>query len=255
MEDPKKTEIAKKRWAAAVFVITLVVAFSFYSSFYSASSSEENLTKAIEKYTGDSNVTLLATEKEDNHLIALYTTEKPYYKGMVLFKRGWNGLWAPIEYNKATDISITTLWGPFATHYRHIICGVNCDPRIVSYEYICDYLDAVHYEYDETGKAFPVHSYGGNTSTYSGNVTESNFIHIYKDDKIGSHSAELKIYDSAGNNIEPELTEEMKENGIEKESGMKITETGKTHFATWFILLVGFTASWNLMIPRNKKKQ
>jgi hypothetical protein len=254
MAEQQKLKIPNKKSAFIVLIITLVIAFAFYSSFYSISSSEEDLTKAIEKYTGDNNVTLLATEEEDRHLIALYTTEKPHYKGMVLFKRGWNGLWAPVEYNKATDISITTLWGPFATYYRHVITGANCDPRIVSYEYVCDYLDAVHYEYDETGKAFPVHSYGGNTSAYSGNVTESNFIHIYKDDRIGSHSAGLKIYDSAGNNIEPELTEEMKESGIEKERSMKITETGKIHFVTQLILLVGFTVAWNLMIPRNKKK-
>jgi len=187
-----------------IFLIALIAAFAFYSTFYSMPLSENNLTNAIEKYTKDSNVTLLATEREGNHIIALYTTEEPYYSGIVVFRRGWNGLWAPVEYSKGTDICMTTFWSPFAGNQRHVIGGIDCDPRIVSYEVISEYPDVENYETS------------GNTEIFRGNVSEPNFIHIYESGRY-SHMPYFKIYDSAGNNIEPELAEAMRNDGIEKE--------------------------------------
>jgi len=253
MAEPQKIKTKKKRSALTVLIITLVVAFVFHSFFYSTSLSEESLTKSIEKYTEDNDVTLLETEREGNHFIALYTTEKPYYKGLVVFERGWNGLWAPVEYNKGTDICITLFVGPFVSDNRHVIGGVNCDSLIGSYEYTCYYSDVESYKYDETGKAIPVSSYGGNTSVYSNAVTKSNFIHIYNDEKKSSYSADLKIYDSAGNSIESELTEAMKTNGIEEESEMKITGTGDIKFFTLLIILIGFLTVWNSSKARRQK--
>ena len=238
----------EKKTALYVFVMTLVIAVAFHSVFYSTFNSEAGLTKSIEKYTGDRNVTVLKTEMEDGHIIALYTTEKSYYKGIVAFERGWNGLWSPTEYYTRTDICISSFWIYVGNNYYFIVGGVDCDPRAVSYEYLREFWD---YEYvDDEYKTIekpPV-------TVYSGNISEPNFIHIYNASNRPVFMP--KIYDSAGNNIEPELTEELREEednfgGASGSKGM----LDLIKIATVGIIFIGFLCAWWIWIEIPKRKE
>ena len=236
-----------KKTALYVFVITLVVAVAFHSVFYSTFNSENGLTKSIEKYTGNNNVTLLKTETIEGQIVALYTTEKPHYKGIVTFERGWNGLWAPIKYSSMTDICITSFWINIDNDYYFIVGGVDCDPRAVSYEYLREYGDYeyVDGEYKSIEKP-PV-------MVYSGDISEPNFIHIYNASNRPVFMP--KIYDSAGNNIEPELAEELRkeENGW----GGNYGSSGSAELikiATAGIIFIGFLYAWWIWIEKKKEE-
>ena len=229
----------KKKIALSILMITVVAAIAFYSAFYSTFSSESDLKKAIEGTTGDSNITLLKTETEGNHLIALYATGEPHTRGIVIFEQGWNGLLAPVEYYKASDICIAYFWKNFhlGKEYYFMVSGLDCDPRAVSYEYV--------YEDTDIGRA-PI-------TIYSNEISEPNFIHIYKMDK--RYPNKLNIYDSTGNNIEPELTRKIREENIE------FVNQGESHEMFYekaipiFIILIGFLAAWWLWIGNERQRE
>ena len=238
----------RKKTALSVFMITLVVAVAFHSVFYSTFNSENSLTNSIEKYTGDSNVTLVKTAAEGKHLVALYTTEKPYYKGIVAYDRGWNGLWAPVEYSTMTDICITSFGVNSGNDYYFITTGMNCDPRAVYYEYSA-FNTFAGYEYVD-GEYESV--YKESSIVYSGNISEPNFIHMYN---VSNHPVyRPKIYDSAGNDLERELTDELLK-------GEDITGSGYSGGTIWLIktatvgiIFIGFLYAWWIGLEKPKKK-
>jgi len=230
----------KKKTALIVLMIALVASVTLHSVFYSTFTSEDALTKAIGEATGNSNVTLLKTETEGNYLIALYTTEEPYLRGVVIFERGWIGLVAAIEYNEKKDICISYHWNNFllGDEYYLIVTGIDCDPRAVSYECI--------YEYADIDRA-PI-------TVYSNDISEPNFVHIYKMEN--RYPTKLKIYDAEGNNIEPELSQKAGDENSEIGSGQ-----GASHGMFYekaipiLILLIGILCGWWLWIGKERQQE
>jgi len=234
----------EKKTALYLLMITLIVAASFHSLYYSTFESERRLTKSIENYTGDGNVTIVKTATEGKYLVALYTTEKPYYKGIVAFERGWNGLLAPFGYSRGADICITEYGIDLGGDYYFIVTGVECDPRAVSYEYLHEYREYIYLHLDKE----PI-------TVYSSDISEPNFIHIYN--ASNRRVFKPKIYDSARNNIEPELTEEFREEITY--SGGGSARTVATLYSiktiTIMIVVVGFLTAWSFWIKTPKKKE
>jgi hypothetical protein len=240
----RKLETSKKI-AIFIAIITLLIAAAICLIPLSDYSSENDLTETIEKYTGDSNVTILKTETEPDgkYLIALYTTEKSYTSSIVIFKRGWNGLVVPLEYYKTTSICITSGRGGFniGDEYYFIVTGVDCDPRAVSYEY--------SYEHDEIDRA--------PTVVYGSDISEPNFIHIYKMKNQYMHTP--KIYDAAGNNIQPELEKKFEEDMPDDwdkviGEGNK-TDRGNTKSTVSIIIVIGFFFAWMYWISIPKEEE
>jgi len=230
-----------KKIAIVIVAVTFIIIVSVCLMSFSAYYPENDLTEAIEKYTGESNVTILKTETgpDEEFLVALYITEKSYNSSIVIFERGWNGLWAPFDYYKTINICITSFPFSFGNNHYFIVKGVDCDPRVVSYAYVFEYSDI---ERD------PVIDYGSN-------ITEPNFIHIYKMGRY--HLFAPKIYDSVGNNIEPELTEKFNENtvGWDKTHG-HVSTTGRdnTKSVVFRIIIIGLFVAWFFWIKIPKKK-
>ena len=243
LRDKFKNLNKKKKTAIYIVIITLAIVFVFYFASYSTFDSENGLTKSIERYTKDDNVTLLKTETEGRYLIALYTTEKPNYKGIVTFERGLNGLWKPIEYDSKTDICITFFWVKLGNDYKVAVIGADCDPRAVSYEYLhkYEYWNGEEWEAEKP----PVVIYGND-------ISESNFIHIYN--TSNRYAFVPQIYDSAGNDIEPELREKFwdGEHTFEGDD-MRMSQTNtKSIFA---IIVIGFFLAWMYWISIPKEEE
>ena len=230
-----------KKIAIVIVAVTFMIIISVCLTSFSAYYPESDLTEAIENYTGDSNITILKTETgpDEKFLVALYITEKSYNSSIVIFERGWNGLWAPFDYYKTINICITSFPFSFGNNHYFIVKGVDCDPRAASYAYVFEYSDI---ERD------PVIDYGSN-------ITEPNFIHIYKMGRY--HLFAPKIYDSVGNNIEPELTEKFNEDtvGWDKTHG-HVSTTGRdnTKSVVLNIIIVCFFLAWFFWIKIPKKE-
>ena len=231
----------EKKTALYILMITLVVAVSFHSVVYSTFNSESGLTKSIEKYTGDSEVTIVKTATEGKYLVALYTTEKPYYKGIVAFERGWNGLWVPFECSRGADICISAYGINLGGEYYVIVTGVECDPRAVSYEYLHEYREYIYLNKE------PI-------TVYSSDIFEPNFIHIYN--ASNRRVFIPKIYDSAGNNIAPELTKEFQKEIIYRGGGSmrSVSTLYLIKTTTIMIVAIGFLTAWSFWIKTPKKK-
>ena len=232
----KNLDKHKKR-ALAILIIAFVISIAIYSTFYSINP-ENNLIKSVEEASGDSNITLLKTEMVEKNLIVLYKTEKPYERGIVIFEEGWNGRMTSTACYKITDICITNIWSPFqfGGTYYYIVSGVDCDPRAVSYEYVYEYPDIDR----ET------------VTVYGRDISESNFLHIYKMEN--RYPSKLNIYDAAGNNIAPELIEEIRGKEIGNGSGASHGMLYEKAIPI-FIIIIGFLAAWWLWIGNERQRE
>lgn len=230
-----------KKQAILVAVITLILVALIYSVSYSVSETDSDLTKAIQRFTGSENVTVVQTEIIGNHLIALYTTDELDYKAVASFQRGLNGNWKPYAYYGTTGICIYSFGSLYNDYEHYVIAGVNCDPRAVSYEAVYEYTDV------ERDPAI----------IYSSEITESDFIHVYDISYV--FVSHFKIYDAEGNNIEPDLREEFNRNHTE--SGGSGGGRGNyssiffTNLIVFGILAIGFLITWYLWITPEKREE
>jgi len=120
-----------------------------------------------------------------------------------------------------------------------IIVGAECDPRAVSYEVV--------YEHPYNAEKEPI-------LVYSNNVTEPNFIHIYE---TGNYQmTQLKIYDTNGENIEPELFEKYSEEEIMQSfSGIGGPEGRSMNSIFTIIIIINLIAFWFVWIEKPKRKE
>jgi len=230
----------RKKITLVILVVSILAVGTLYPLCFSASLSEESLTKSIEKYMEDDNVTLLKTEKDGKNLIALYKTDKhDAAASIALFERGIIGRWALARSDSQTDICISSFgYYYYDESYHFIVTGTNCDPRAVSYEY--------DFEHPYDTEMEPI-------NLYSSNITESNFIHIYK---MGNYWTTVpKIYDSNGENIEPELTERYWAENNDTWEGYSTIELGISSINSLvvFAIVVNLIALWAVWIEKPKK--
>ena len=228
-----------KKIALFILVVSILATGILYPLFFSASLSEDSLTKSIEKYTDESKVTILKTEKDGKNLIVLYKTEnnEPYSTSIALFERGIIGRWAIVRSDSQQDICISSFgYYHFGDSYHVIVTGTECDPRAVSYEFI--------FEHPYDTEMEPI-------SFYSGNITEPNFIHIYKKDNYWPGT--LKIYDLNGKNIQPELFEKYNEETNWSTHGTSSITFGMNFFVV-LVVIINLLVIWAAWIEKPKKK-
>jgi len=249
--DRLKNLSVRKKAALIILVISVLTIIILYPFCYSTTLSEDSLTKSVEKYTEYSNVTILKTEMDGDRLIVLFKTEEAYYSPIVFFERGLNGKWGPVGGYAQTGICISVFekynYGdsPNSTNPNPVIVtGIECDSRAVSYELV--------YEHPYDKEKEPITIYGSN-------ITEPNFIHMYETNKnwpiIRNSPTILKIYDSNGENIAPELDEKYWE---EKHSHMfrRFMGVGAPviNLIIVFAIIINLITFWAAWIEKPKKK-
>lgn len=227
-EKIKQMKPAKKK-AIITFAITILLFVSIYSVSYSASLNEKSLTRSIETYSGSSGVEIQKIKQVDNNeLIVLYTTNMSDQTCIASFEKGLNGKYQLYMIAETNDICIYQHW--IHTNNQTYIIGYNCDPRIVSYEYVKEYHI---YEKEPMVIASKI-------------VTEKTFIDSYN---TNGYSNTIKIYDADGKDIGPELRENTNR-GARGSSSVFIDSLGMC-----IILIIGLLIAWRYWITPEKENK
>ena len=238
-----KNLTVRKQAASIILIVSVLTVVILYSTTFSISLPEDNLTKVIEDYTRDvtgtvEDITILKTEEDGNHLFVLYKTDTPYFISLAYLERGLNGRWRMTGRNCQMGMCISSFENQYYDGKDHvIIVGMECDPRAVSYEVV--------YEHPYNKEKEPI-------IVYSNNVTEQNFIHIYE---TGNYwQTRLRIYDANGENIEPELSEKYLEAWMHwgKSIGGPEGESMKSIFI--IIIIINLIAFWAAWIEKPKQR-
>jgi len=233
----------RKQAALIILAVSVLAVTALYSINYSISLPEDNLTKIIEDYTfaDDTNLTILKTEQDGNRLFVLCKADdNPYDISLAYFERGLNGRWRINGHRGQTGMCISSFGNHYYDDRNHmIIVGAECDPRAVSYEVV--------YEHPYNAEKEPI-------LVYSNNITEPNFIHIYE---TGNYQmTQLKIYDTNGENIEPELFEKYSEEEIMQSfSGIGGPEGRSMNSIFTIIIIINLIAFWFFWIEKPKRKE
>ena len=196
MAEPQK--VWNKHKITAIIIMLVVTAYilpAYIESDCSAFNTPESLGKSISKYIEDHDVhaKVVQTKQIEKDLFVSFTDERyPDFMGIAIFQPGSNFMWQPIDVTYGNKPSIDSYSYSYTedSKINTVFYGIDIDPRIASFK-------GENYEQE------PI---------FDRLVTEPNFMEFYVIDKP---MYRLSFFDSAGNNITPELLKEYDVSGPE----------------------------------------
>jgi hypothetical protein len=211
-----------RKIAIVIMILSMVIAFWLYGMEYSTSSDPQEISETLTEYIFNDDVQVQFVQKKiiRNHMLVLFTDERyENFIGFAVFKRGLNFRWRAISANYGSSISIKAFSIDISNDNYVAICGLNIDPRVLSYECVINDSNQV--------------------IIHSNKVSDSSFIDIYENKS--AYWYDFRLIDSSGSDMTTELLKKIQPyDRTVPNAGVGTAETFVIDIICSLILIIGF---------------